>query len=104
MFEEVPKNRRYAYTRVSSKSQEDNSSLEAQKAEFLRLGVPRKNIRVEVGSAADKIEDRPVFYHLIDDELKENVTKIDRCSRNTLEFLKLQERLYKKGVRFTLFY
>ena len=36
--------------------------------------------------------------------LKENdlllVTKIDRCSRNTLEFLKLQERLYKKGVRF----
>ena len=28
------------------------------------------------------------------------VTKIDQCSRNTLEFLKLQERLYKKGVRF----
>ena len=28
------------------------------------------------------------------------VTKIDRCSRNTLEFLKLQERLHKKGVRF----
>ncbi len=104
MFEEVPKNRRYAYARVSSKSQEDNSSLEGQKAEFLRLGVPGKNIRVEVGSAADKIEDRPVFYHLIDHELKENdlllITKIDRCSRNTLEFLKLQERLYKKGVRF----
>ncbi len=104
MFEEVPKNRRYAYARVSSKSQEDNSSLEGQKAEFLRLGVPGKNIRVEVGSAADKIEDRPVFYHLIDHELKENdlllVTKIDRCSRNTLEFLKLQERLHKKGVRF----
>ena len=39
---------------------------------------------------------------MIDDELKENdllvVTKIDRCSRNTLEFLKLQERLYKKGL------
>ena len=28
------------------------------------------------------------------------VTKIDRCSRNTLEFLKLQERLHKKGVTF----
>ena len=69
--------------------------------------VPVKNIRVEVGSAADKIQDRPVFYHLIDDELKENdlllVTKIDRCSRNTFEFLKLQERLHKKGVRFTIF-
>lgn len=104
MFEEIPKNRRYAYARVSSKSQEDNSSLEAQKDEFLKLGVPVKNIRAEVGSAADKIQDRSVFYHLIDDELKENdllvVTKIDRCSRNTLEFLKLQERLHKKGVKF----
>ena len=104
MFEEIPKNCRYAYARVSSKSQEDNSSLEAQKDEFLRLGVPFKNIRVEVASAADKIQERPVFYHLIDDELKENdlllVTKIDRCSRNTLEFLKLQERLHKKGVTF----
>lgn len=28
------------------------------------------------------------------------VTKIDRCSRNTLEFLKLQERFHKKGVTF----
>lgn len=104
MFEEIPKNCRYGYARVSSKSQEENCSLEAQKDEFIRLGVPVKNIRVEVGSAADKIIDRPVFYHLIDDELKENdllvVTKIDRCSRNTLEFLKLQERLHNKGVTF----
>ena len=104
MFEEIPKNRRYAYARVSSKSQEDNSSLEAQKDEFLKLGVPVKNIRVEVGSTADKIQDRPVFYNLIDDELKKNdlllVTKIDRCNRNTLEFLKLQEWLHKKGVTF----
>lgn len=28
------------------------------------------------------------------------VTKIDRCSRNTLEFLKLQEKLFKKQVTF----
>jgi hypothetical protein len=32
---------------VSSKSQ-DNSSLETQKEEFIKLGVPVKNIRVEV--------------------------------------------------------
>jgi DNA invertase Pin-like site-specific DNA recombinase len=70
MFEEVSKNRRYAYARVSSKTQEDNSSLEAQKQEFIQKGVSEKNIRVEVGSAADKIEERPIFYHLIDDELK----------------------------------
>lgn len=41
---------------------------------------------------------------MIDDELKKNdlllVTKIHCHSRNTLEFLKLQERLYKKGVKF----
>jgi DNA invertase Pin-like site-specific DNA recombinase len=89
---------------VSSKSQEDNLSLEAQKQEFIRQGVPKKNIRVEVGSAADPIKERLVFQKLIDQELKENdlllVTKIDRCSRNTLEFLKLQEGLHKKGVRF----
>jgi len=104
MFEQVSRNRRFADARVSSQTQEDNSSLEAQKQEFIQKGVPQKNIRVEIGSAADKIQERPVFYHLIADELKENdlllVTKIDRCSRNTLEFLKLQKRLYKKGVRF----
>ena len=98
----------YAYARISSITQQDNSSLKAQKQEFIQKGVPEKNIRFEIGSAADKIQERPVFYHLIADELKENdlllVTKIDRCSRNTLEFLKLQERLYKKGVRFISLY
>jgi DNA invertase Pin-like site-specific DNA recombinase len=28
------------------------------------------------------------------------VTKIDRCSRNTLDFLKLQEKLFNKSVTF----
>jgi len=104
MFQEIPNHCKYAYARVSSKSQQDNSSLESQKQEFLKLGVPEKNIRVEVGSAADNIQDRPIFYNLIDNQLTQNdllfVTKIDRCSRNTLEFLKLQERLHKKGVTF----
>jgi DNA invertase Pin-like site-specific DNA recombinase len=104
MFEEVPKNCRYGYVRVSSKSQEDNSSLESQKQELIEQGVPEKNIRVEVGSAADLIRERLVFQKLIEEELQENdlllVTKIDRCSRNTLEFLKLQEKLFRKSVRF----
>ena len=101
---DIPKTCRYGYARVSSKSQEENSSLESQKEEFIKQGVPEKNIRIEVGSAADTISERPIFYNLIDNELKENdllfVTKIDRCSRNTLEFLKLQEKLFKKGVTF----
>jgi len=104
MFDEIPKSCRYSYARVSSKSQEDNSSLEAQKQEFLKHGVPGKNIRVEIGSAADSICDRPIFQKLIEEELKQNdlllVTKIDRCSRNTLEFLKLQEKLFNKSVTF----
>jgi DNA invertase Pin-like site-specific DNA recombinase len=104
MFEEIPINSRFGYIRVSSKSQEENSSLESQKKLLINQGIPENNIRVEVGSAGDKIENRPIFYHLIDDELKENdlflVTKIDRCSRNTLEFLKLQEKLFDKGVTF----
>lgn len=104
MFEEIPINCKYAYARISSKSQQDNSSLESQKEEFMKLGVPEKNIRIEAGSAADNIKDRPIFYNLIDNELTQNdilfVTKIDRCSRNTLEFLKVQERLHKKGVLF----
>lgn len=104
MFQEIPKNCRYGYARVSSKSQENNSSLEEQKEELIRQGVPKKNIRLEVGSAADPIKERPIFQKLIDQELKENylllVTKIDRCSRNTLEFLKLQEKLSNKSVTF----
>lgn len=42
----------------------------AQKDEFLKCGVPVKNILVEVGSAANKIQNCPAFYHLIDNELK----------------------------------
>ena len=104
MFQEIPKSRRFGYARVSSKSQEDNSSLESQIEELTKQGVFKKNIRVEIGSAADSIQDRPIFQKLIDQELKENdlllVTKIDRCSRNTLEFLRLQEKLFKKKVNF----
>ena len=55
MFQNIPKNCRYGYARVSSQSQEQNSSLESQKQEFLKQGVPEKNIRIEVGSAADPI-------------------------------------------------
>ena len=31
----------------------------------MKLGVPEKNIRIEVGSAVNNIKDRPVFYNLI---------------------------------------
>lgn len=97
-------NQKYGYVRVSSKSQELNSSTESQKKELSRQGIPKNNLRVEIGSAADAIKNRPVFQKLIEEELQKNdllmVTKIDRCSRNTLEFLKLQDNLFQRSITF----
>ena len=93
MFNEISKNCWYEYTIVSSEFQEDNSSLETQKRGFIQQGVPKKNIQFKIESASDHLKRRLVFQKLIDQELEENdlllVTKINRCSRNTLKFLKL---------------
>jgi len=95
---------KYGYVRVSSKSQESNSSIESQKQQLIQNGIEEQNIFVEVGSGANEIKNRSVFQKLINQKLKENdllmVTKIDRCSRNTLEFLKLQDILFKKNITF----
>ena len=95
---------KYGYVRVSSKSQESNFSIQSQKNQLIQNGIQPENIRVEVGSAANEIKNRPVFKQLMEEELKPNdllmVTKIDRCSRNTLEFLKLQDILFKKNITF----
>ena len=52
---------KYGYTRVSSKSQENNSSLEGQKQQLIENGILEKNILVEVGSAANEIKNLPIF-------------------------------------------
>lgn len=97
-------NNRYGYVRVSSKTQESNSSIESQKQQLIQNGIEEENIFVEVGSGANEIKNRSVFQKLINQKLKEKdllmVTKIDRCSRNTLEFLKLQDILLKKNITF----
>ncbi len=97
-------NKKYGYIRVSSKSQESNSSIEFQKQQLIQNGIQAKDIRVEVGSGANEIKNRPVFQKLMEEELKPNdllmVTKIDRCSRNTLEFLKLQDIFFKRNITF----
>jgi DNA invertase Pin-like site-specific DNA recombinase len=97
-------NNKYGYVRVSSKTQESNSSIESQKQQLIQNGIEEENIFVEIGSGANEIKNRSVFQKLINQKLKENdllmVTKIDRCSRNTLEFLKLQDILFKKNITF----
>ena len=104
MFEEIPITNRYGYVRVNSKGQQNNSSIDSQIAELEKHGIPVENIRTEVKSASDSIKNREVLSHLVENELEKNsllvVTKLDRCSRNTLEFLKLQERLFQKSVTF----
>jgi DNA invertase Pin-like site-specific DNA recombinase len=105
MFQEINQNRKkYGYARVSSKSQEANSSLESQKEELVGNGIPESNIIIEIGSASNEIKNRPGFQNLIQNVLKESdtlvVTKIDRCARNTLEFLKLQDILFKRKIQF----
>ena len=96
--------KKYGYARVSSKSQEANSSLESQKQELVGNGILESNIIIEVGSATNEIKNRPGFQNLIQNVLKEGdslvVTKIDRCARNTLEFLKLQDILFKRRIQF----
>ena len=100
----MPINKKYGYVRVSSKSQESNSSIESQKQRLIENGIPEENIFIEVGSAANEIKNRSVFQKLLKQNLQENdllmVTKIDRCSRNTLEFLKLQDILFKRNITF----
>ena len=85
-------NKKYGYIRVSSRSQESNSSIKYQKEQLIQNGIQPENIRIEVESAINEIKNRLVFQKLIQEELKSKyllmVTKIDRCSRNTLEFLK----------------
>ncbi len=96
--------KKYGYARVSSQSQEANSSLESQKQELVGNGILESNIIIEVGSATNEIKNRPGFQNLIQNVLKEGdtlvVTKIDRCARNTLEFLKLQDILFKRNIQF----
>ena len=48
MFEKILKNCRYAYAKISSKFQEDNFFLEAQKKKFLKFGVSKKIIRRKI--------------------------------------------------------
>ena len=97
-------NKKYGYVRVSSKSQELNSSIKSQKDQLIQNGIQARNIRIEIGSGSNEIKNRPVFQKLMEEELKPNdllmVTKIDRCSRNTLEFLKLQDILFKQNITF----
>ena len=64
--------KKYGYVRVSSKSQESNSSIKSQKDQLIQNGIEAENIRIEVKSGANEIKNRPVFQKLMGEELKPN--------------------------------
>jgi len=96
-------NRIYGYVGINSPSEVTNSSLESQKKELILYGVKESNIIIEIGSVINEIKNRPKFQNLIKNVLKEGdtlvVSKIDRCARTTLEFLKLQNSLFKRKIQ-----
>jgi hypothetical protein len=49
-------NKKYGYVRVISKSQESNSSIEAQEKQLIQNLVQAKDIRVQIGSGANEIK------------------------------------------------
>jgi DNA invertase Pin-like site-specific DNA recombinase len=76
-------NNKYAYVRVSSKSQELNSSIESQKQQLIQNGIEEENIFVEVESAANEIKNRSVFQKLINQKLKEKDLLMKRLETGT---------------------
>lgn len=72
--------------------------------ELILYGVKESNIIIEIDSVINEIKNRPKFQNLIKNVLKEGdilvINKIDRCARTTLEFLKLQDSLFKRKIQF----
>ena len=93
---------KYGYIRVSSKSQEQNTSLTAQRDAVLAAGA---EIVVEEVYSGGTVKDRPKFSELIKelragDELI--VTKLDRFARTVSEGTTLAKDLYDRGVTLNI--
>ena len=92
----------YGYTRISTASQEGNTSLSAQAEEILAR-YPDAEIISEVFSGAEK---RVKFEALIDKMQPGDLlccTKLDRFCRTTKEGLEYIDKLREKGCSVHLF-
>ncbi|MSS43780.1 recombinase family protein [Anaerosalibacter bizertensis] len=89
----------YGYTRVSTKKQLDNNSLEQQEKEILQRYADAEIYKEQfTGTSID----RPVFNTIIkelDDSDTLVCTKLDRFCRTTKEGLELIDVLMNRGVR-----
>lgn len=93
---------KYGYIRVSSKSQEQNTSLKSQRDAVFTAGA---EIVVEEVYSGGTVKDRPKFSELIQklksgDELI--VTKLDRFARTVSEGTTLAKDLYDRDVTLNI--
>lgn len=86
------------YSRVSSKGQLDNNSIEQQKGEILDR---YSNAIIYSEQFTGTSTDRPIFKSIIE-QLQSGdtlvVCKLDRLARNTSEGIELVQGLFNKGV------
>jgi len=87
------------YTRVSSKCQKDNNSIEQQIAE---ITARYTQVKIYEEQFTGKTTDRPVFNKVLSN-LKEGdtlvVTKLDRLCRATKEGLEIIDKLIKQNIK-----
>lgn len=93
---------KYGYIRVSSKSQEQNTSLTQQRADVIAAGA--ETVVEEVFSGGT-VANRPQFSEMIaklksGDELI--VTKLDRFARTVSEGSALAQKLYNNGITLNI--
>lgn len=88
------------YFRVSSKTQEQNSSLDDQRQKLIAAGVKEENLHFDVKSGKSFL--RPGLKDALA-KLQPNsflvITKMDRVSRKLRDFYHLQTELERRGAR-----
>lgn len=93
---------KYGYIRVSSKSQEQNTSLTQQRADVIAAGA---EMVVEEVCSGGTVANRPQFSKMIA-ELKYGdeliVTKLDRFARTVSEGSALAQKLYNNGITLNI--
>lgn len=91
----------YGYTRISTRHQESNTSLQEQKKELLKHNIPAKNIYSEIYTGTS-MDDRKVFQFLLDKMQPGDTlwaTKVDRLSRNLFDYITLLKNLKDRNIK-----
>lgn len=99
----------FGYSRVSTSSETQRSSIRNQRAILIEAGVPDENIYVDDGRSGKDIEGRPQFQACVSacleatkvGEVQLFVTDGSRLGRNIVEDIDVIDQLEQAGVRIT---